>query len=60
MAEGGRKPNQPSAVLKDNGEPTRGPNEVKVQWYNHFNKILNMPSEYQEEVIEGIPSQPTR
>ena len=38
----------------------RALDEVKSRWYNHFTKILSTPSEYHEDMIIGMPSQPTR
>ena len=58
MVHAGRRP-RPSAVLKKDGDLTKGPDEVKSCWHRHFTKILNILSEYQEEVIADMPSQPT-
>ena len=44
QAHSGRRPVKPSAVLKENGELTQGPEEVRMRWHQHFMKILNVPS----------------
>ena len=56
-AHAGRRPVRPSAVIKEDGELTKGPDEVKLRWHGHFSKILNIPSEYHEEAINEGPSQ---
>ena len=52
-AHTGRRPIRPSAIRKDNGELTQGPSEVLDRWYQHFDTLLNVESEYSEEVLEG-------
>ena len=59
MAHAGRKPTRPTAVLKENGELTENPEEVRARWHRHFTKILNVPSEFSDEVIHNMQSQPT-
>ena len=56
----GGRPKRPTALLKGNGELTRGPEEVKVQWHDHFNRVLNIPSQFCEEAMEEMPTYPTR
>ena len=34
------------------------PEELKQKWYDHFEKILNISSQYQQEVIEEMPAHP--
>jgi len=46
-------------MWKENGEVTRSPEEVKQRWHDHFNDVLNAPSQYRQETIEEIPSHPT-
>ena len=48
-----------TAVLKENVELTRSPEEVRVCWYRNFTKILNIPSEFHEDVIACMQSHPT-
>ena len=54
----GRMPRRPTAILKEDGELTTSPEEVKVRWYDHFKEILNIPSDFCHEVIDEIPSFP--
>ncbi len=60
MTHAGCRPIKPSAVLKENGDLTNGPDEVKARWQRHFTNILNVPSEYRDEVIADMPSLSTR
>lgn len=39
---------------------TRGPDELKSRWYRHFRKVLNTPSQCQEEAIANLPSLPVQ
>ena len=59
-AHAGRRPLRSSAVLKEDGEMTQGPEEVMMRWHQHFRKILNEPSLYRDEVIEDMPELPSR
>ena len=43
--------------MKEDGELTKGPEEVKLRWHGHFSKIL---IEYHEETITEEPSQPVQ
>ena len=47
----GRRPVRPTAILKSDGQLTKGPGEVLERWYQHFRKVLNVQSIYDEEVI---------
>ena len=55
---GGRRPVQLTAVFKDNGELTKGPSEVSDRWFQHFKKVLNIQSIYDESVLDAFPSSP--
>ena len=59
-AHRGRTPTRQSALLKENGELTASPEEVTARWHGHFKKILNIPSEYKDEVIDDIQQLPTK
>ena len=37
---------------------TRGPEEVKKTWYDHFTQVLNIPSQYRQEVLDELPYLP--
>ena len=37
---------------------TRGPEEVKRTWYKHFSHVLNIPSQYQQAVLDKMTSLP--
>ena len=60
MAHAGRRPSRSTAVLKEDGKLTKSPEEVRSRWHRHFTKILNIPSEVCEQVVDGRTSQPTR
>ena len=51
----GRRPIRPSALNKTDGQITQGPEEVAARWQEHFMDILNVPSEYRDEVIDSMP-----
>ena len=53
---GGRRPVRPTAVLKDDGQLTKGPEEVLDCWYQHFKKVLNVQSIYDDEVVAANPA----
>ena len=55
MACRGRRPRRPTALMKEDGEMTSSPEKVKKQWHHHFSRILNIPSEYSQEVIDLMP-----
>ena len=59
MAHAGLRPTRPTAMWKENGEVTRSPEEVKQRWHDHFNDVLNVPSQCRQETIDEIPSHPT-
>ena len=58
QAHAGRKPTRPQAVMKDNGELTQGPPEVLARWHQHFNRLLNVESVFNEEVLESTTALP--
>ena len=55
MTHRGRRPQRPSVLLKESGETTANTDEIRKQWQQHFNEILNIPSEYDQEVIDRLP-----
>ena len=59
MTHAGRRPTRPTAMWKENGEVTRSPEEVQQRWHDHFNDVLNVPSQYRQETIDEIPNHPT-
>ena len=58
MAYRGRGPRRPAALLKENGELTKSPDEVVSRWHRHFSSILNIPSEYDSDVIDRMARDP--
>ena len=48
---GGRRP---TAILKDNGQLTRGTKEAFECWHQHFRKVLNVESIYEVEAVEDM------
>ena len=50
-----RRPTKLSAVFKENGDLVQGPSAVATTWYQHFLKVLNIPSEYRDDVIHNMP-----
>ena len=58
MAFAGQRHLRLSALLKENGEMTKSPLEFKQRWHKHFSKILNISSQYQQEVHDSVPLQP--
>ena len=55
MTHARRRPARPTALLKENGEMTKSPDEAVLRWDEYFNKILNIPSQYCQEVIDAMP-----
>ena len=58
MDYAGRRAAGPTRLYKRDGEMTNGPEEVKATWHQHFTKVLNIPSEYHQDVLNNMPSQP--
>ena len=58
MAHAGRWPAQPTRLCKSDGEMTRGPEEVKKTWHEHFSRVLNIPSQYHQAVLDEMTSLP--
>ena len=58
MAHVGRRPTQSAKLYKRDGGVTSGPEEVKATWHQHFTNVLNIPSEYCQEVLDNMPSLP--
>ena len=52
---GGRRPVQPTAVFKDNGELIKGPSEVSDRWFQHSKKVLNIQSLFDEKHFGCLP-----
>ena len=50
----GRKPRRPTAILKRDGELAANSEEIRQQWHDHFEEILNVPSDFSPEVIERL------
>ena len=46
----GCRPIRPSVVRKGDGSLTQGPEEFMKRWHQHFVRVLNIPSEYREDV----------
>ena len=51
---GGRRPIRLTAVLKDDGQLTKGPEEVLDHWYQHFKRVLNVQNIYDDEIIDAM------
>ena len=58
QAHAERRPTRPTAVMKEDGALTQGEEEVTTRWYQHFVKVLNILSEYRDEVISDMPLLP--
>ena len=58
LAHAGRIPTRPTAVMKDNGSLTQGPEEARARWHQNFLKILNIPCAFNYEVIDTLPLSP--
>ena len=58
MAYAGHKPVRPRVLVKECGQLTQNPDEVISRWHDHFTKILNVQSEYREEVIMDMVQKP--
>ena len=58
LAHAERRPTRPTAVMKENGSLTQGPDEVRARWHQYFVKILNIPCAFNDEVI-GTATTPT-
>ena len=59
MLHKGRRPRRPTSVLKENGEMTKDPEEIKNRWHRHFTSILNASSHFAEETISMMPQRTT-
>ena len=57
-AHSGHRPVKTAAVLKTNGELTKGLEKVTECWYEHFKKLLNIQSIYDENIIAAVPTLP--
>ena len=58
QAYAGSRPCIPRAVRKNDGELTNGPSEVLQRWHQHFSNLLNQQSNFDEEVIQQMPTVP--
>ena len=45
-------------MRKEDGELTQGPTEVLQRWHQHFCKLLNQQSTFEEEVIQQMQMLP--
>ena len=59
LAHAGRRPARPTKLCKMDGSLTSGPEEVKLAWHEHFSRVLNITSQYQQAVLDQIPSRPS-
>ena len=50
----GRGSRIPRAVKKKDGELTNGPSEMLQRWHQHFSKLLNWQSNFDEKVIQQL------
>jgi len=58
MAHVGRRPARPTRLIRRDGGMTNGPGEVRATWHEHFCRVLNIPSQYRQEVLDVLPSLP--
>ena len=58
MAHVGRRSARSTRLYKKEGGVTSGPEEMKTTWHQHFTKVLNIPSEYCQGFLDGMPSLP--
>lgn len=54
----GRRTFKPRSVWKEDGTLTQGGEDLAKRWSQHFQKVLNIPSEYREQAIDDIPLLP--
>ena len=47
---------RPTAILKDDGQLTKRPEEALDCWHQHFRKVLNIQSIYDDEVVAAMPA----
>ena len=59
MTHSGCNPQTPSVLMKGNGKTTANPDEIRKQWHQHFSEILNVPREFNQEVIDKLPQHPS-
>ena len=57
-AHAGRRSSKSYAILKDDGELATKPDEIRDRWQQHFERVLNISSTYQEEVVSKMPQLP--
>ena len=58
MTHVARRPARPTRLIRRDGGMTNGPREVRAAWYKHFSSVLNIPSQYRQEVLDVLPSLP--
>jgi hypothetical protein len=56
----GMRPTRKVGVRKTDGLMCAGQNEVLERWREHFNKILNVPSIFRQDVTDNIKQEPVR
>ena len=49
-----KEASEATAILKNDGQLTKGPEEVLEHWYQHFRKVLNVQSIYDDEFIAAM------
>jgi len=52
----GRRPARSIRLRKPDGNLTMGPEELKQVWYEHFSRVLNVTSQYSQDLIDSMPS----
>ena len=56
-AHAGQRSSKSYAILKENEELATEPDEICDRWQQHFERVLNIPSTYQE-VVSKMPQLP--
>ena len=48
-------PQRPSVLMRGNAKTTANPDKIRKQWHQHFGEILNVPSKFNQEVLDRLP-----
>ena len=56
----GRRSATTSAVFDEEGNLTTSPEAVRVRWHQHFQRVLNIQSEFDLNIIEEVPRHAVR
>ena len=56
----GRRSATTSAVFDEEGNLTTSPEAVRVRWHQHFQRVLNIQSEFDLNIIEEVPCHAVR